>query len=211
MRITKIETIQLKEHAHTLWVQVYTDSGIVGLGETFYAPSVVAAAIHDWFGEAERDEWTRAYVVTAEVRQRHKTRRGKARKRIDLQVETTAAKRGRPLFLFEAKRFYHRSDCVAEYVGTDGLGGFLAGDYARDALHAGMLGYVQKGTNLASIQKVEAKLSNERSTHGLAAQGPVWSTQCLDARLGDTYVSQHTRQQSLPSITLYHSFLRCCP
>jgi len=50
MRITKIETIQLKEHAHTLWVQVYTDSGIVGLGETFYAPSVVAAAIHDWFG-----------------------------------------------------------------------------------------------------------------------------------------------------------------
>ena len=50
MRITKIETIQLKEHARVLWVQVYTDTGIVGLGETFYAPSVVAAAIHDWFG-----------------------------------------------------------------------------------------------------------------------------------------------------------------
>ena len=31
-------------------MQVYTDTGIVGLGETFYAPSVVAAAIHDWFG-----------------------------------------------------------------------------------------------------------------------------------------------------------------
>jgi galactonate dehydratase len=50
MRITKIETIQLKEHPRVLWVQVYTDGGIVGLGETFYAPSVVAAAIHDWFG-----------------------------------------------------------------------------------------------------------------------------------------------------------------
>lgn len=50
MRITKIETIQLKEHAHVLWVQVYTDTGLVGLGETYYAPSVVAAAIHDWFG-----------------------------------------------------------------------------------------------------------------------------------------------------------------
>ena len=33
-----------------LWVQVYTDTGLVGLGETYYAPSVVAAAIHDWFG-----------------------------------------------------------------------------------------------------------------------------------------------------------------
>lgn len=31
-------------------MQVYTDTGIVGLGETFYAPAVVAAAIHDWFG-----------------------------------------------------------------------------------------------------------------------------------------------------------------
>jgi galactonate dehydratase len=50
MRITKIETIKLKEHPQVLWVQVYTDGDIVGLGETFYAPSVVAAAIHDWFG-----------------------------------------------------------------------------------------------------------------------------------------------------------------
>ncbi|HUX85967.1 MAG TPA: mandelate racemase/muconate lactonizing enzyme family protein [Chloroflexota bacterium] len=50
MRITKIETIQLQEQARVLWVQVYTDNGLVGLGETYYAPSVVAAAIHDWFG-----------------------------------------------------------------------------------------------------------------------------------------------------------------
>jgi galactonate dehydratase len=50
MRITKIETIQLEEHARVLWVQVHTDTGLVGLGETYYAPTVVAAAIHDWFG-----------------------------------------------------------------------------------------------------------------------------------------------------------------
>jgi L-alanine-DL-glutamate epimerase-like enolase superfamily enzyme len=50
MRITKIETIQLKEHPQAIWVQIYTDSGLVGLGETWYAPAVVAAAIHDWFG-----------------------------------------------------------------------------------------------------------------------------------------------------------------
>src|SRR6185312_14333945 len=50
MHITRIETIQLQEHAHVLWVQVYTDTGLVGLGETYYAPSVVAAAVHDYFG-----------------------------------------------------------------------------------------------------------------------------------------------------------------
>jgi L-alanine-DL-glutamate epimerase-like enolase superfamily enzyme len=50
MRITKIETIQLREHPRLLWAHVHTDGGIVGLGETYYAPSVVAAAIHDYFG-----------------------------------------------------------------------------------------------------------------------------------------------------------------
>ena len=30
MRITRIETIQLKEHPQVLWVQVYTDGGLVG-------------------------------------------------------------------------------------------------------------------------------------------------------------------------------------
>ena len=50
MKITQIETIRVKSQPHNIWVHIHTDSGIVGLGETFYAPSVVAAAIHDFFG-----------------------------------------------------------------------------------------------------------------------------------------------------------------
>jgi L-alanine-DL-glutamate epimerase-like enolase superfamily enzyme len=50
MRITRIETIRVKEQPHIIWVQVHTDGNIVGLGETYYAPSVVQAAIHDFFG-----------------------------------------------------------------------------------------------------------------------------------------------------------------
>ncbi|MFO0607496.1 MAG: hypothetical protein U0324_30300 [Polyangiales bacterium] len=208
----------------TFWQRFMKDAHVlVAEGFSRLAPSTltrddeeriserIEEGVYQWYEASGRPEWARRYAVVTEVREPGGSRTGKRRKRIDIRIESNEGVGRPPRFLFEAKRFYHRSDCVAEYVGTDGLGGFLAGDYARDALHAGMLGYVQKGTNLASIQKVEAKLSNERSTHGLAAQGPVWSTQCLDARLGDTYVSQHTRQQSLPSITLYHSFLRCCP
>src|SRR3972149_9052823 len=47
MKITKIETIQVKEFFHVLWVQVYTDEGQVGLGETWYLPRAVASVIHD--------------------------------------------------------------------------------------------------------------------------------------------------------------------
>lgn len=50
MKIIKIETIRVKEQPHNIWVQVYTDTDLIGLGETFYAPTAVQAAVHDFFG-----------------------------------------------------------------------------------------------------------------------------------------------------------------
>lgn len=47
MRIETIETIQLPDRPNLVWVEVGTDIGLVGLGETFYAPGAVAAYIHD--------------------------------------------------------------------------------------------------------------------------------------------------------------------
>jgi galactonate dehydratase len=47
MKITKLETIWLDAHSHTLWLRIHTDDGLVGLGETYYAPRAVAALIHD--------------------------------------------------------------------------------------------------------------------------------------------------------------------
>ena len=47
MRVTAVETIQLAEFANLLWVQVHTDEGPVGLGETFFGADAVAAYIHE--------------------------------------------------------------------------------------------------------------------------------------------------------------------
>ncbi len=47
MKITSIETIQVPEHPHLLWVQVHTDQGITGLGETFPRPASSRRIIHD--------------------------------------------------------------------------------------------------------------------------------------------------------------------
>jgi L-alanine-DL-glutamate epimerase-like enolase superfamily enzyme len=38
VKITKLETIRLDEFPNLLWVHVYTDEGLVGLGETFFFP-----------------------------------------------------------------------------------------------------------------------------------------------------------------------------
>src|ERR1700732_1531350 len=47
MKITAIETIALAEFPNLLWVQIHTDAGIVGLGETFYGVQSVAGHIHE--------------------------------------------------------------------------------------------------------------------------------------------------------------------
>ena len=51
MKITKIETIWCDELLPTCWVQIHTDDGLVGLGETYYIPRAVSAVIHDMFAK----------------------------------------------------------------------------------------------------------------------------------------------------------------
>ncbi|MFI5454582.1 MAG: mandelate racemase/muconate lactonizing enzyme family protein [Isosphaerales bacterium] len=48
MKITRIETLRLPEHPTTIWVQIHTADGLVGLGETYHVPGAVEAVIHDY-------------------------------------------------------------------------------------------------------------------------------------------------------------------
>ena len=43
MKITAVETINLQEYPNLLWIKIYTDEGLIGLGETFYGVSPVIA------------------------------------------------------------------------------------------------------------------------------------------------------------------------
>lgn len=47
MKITKLETIRIQERPNLLWVQVHTDEGLIGLGETFFGAQAVEAYIHE--------------------------------------------------------------------------------------------------------------------------------------------------------------------
>ena len=46
MKVTRIETIETPTYPNLLWVQVHTDEGLTGLGETFFGPAAAAAYIH---------------------------------------------------------------------------------------------------------------------------------------------------------------------
>lgn len=47
MKITKIETVRIGEHANICWVHVHTDAGLVGLGETFFGARAVESYVHE--------------------------------------------------------------------------------------------------------------------------------------------------------------------
>jgi galactonate dehydratase len=47
MKITSIETVRLRERPNLLWVQVHTDEGLVGLGETFLMAGTVETYVHE--------------------------------------------------------------------------------------------------------------------------------------------------------------------
>lgn len=47
MKITALETLQLREFPFLMWLQLHTDEGIVGTGETFWAPGPVVSYLHD--------------------------------------------------------------------------------------------------------------------------------------------------------------------
>jgi galactonate dehydratase len=47
VKVSAVETIQLGEFPNVLWLRVHTDDGVVGLGETFFGASAVAAYVHE--------------------------------------------------------------------------------------------------------------------------------------------------------------------
>jgi len=46
MKVTEIDTIESTTYPNLLWLQIRTDDGLIGLGETFFGPAPVAAYVH---------------------------------------------------------------------------------------------------------------------------------------------------------------------
>lgn len=48
MKINAIETVRVEERPNLLWVNVHTDEGVTGLGETFYLSRTVEEYLHEY-------------------------------------------------------------------------------------------------------------------------------------------------------------------
>lgn len=148
------------------------------------------------------ESWMRCYQVhdqhpvTAPGGPRTTRRVGKRRPKIDLQLVANAGT-GFSRFSWEAKRL-GKGHGLAAYLGPEGLGCFLSGQYAPDCDFGGMLGYVQSGNPTSWDTKIRESLTSGPDQLTLPANTP------SSRRL----VSIHPRQSVGKPITIHHTLLR---
>ena len=129
---------------------------------------------------------------------------GRDRNRIDIRVDSAKPRPGTS-FAFEAKRLA-RGYPVSKYLGKDGLGCILCGDYARDEDEAGMIGYMQDDDAGYWAVQIESTLRADQTMHELS--GTDW-WQLHDFPHGPSHVfaSFHARSAVGRSVVIYHSLL----
>ena len=148
--------------------------------------------------------WMDFFAVYNEAPVRDPRRKGKRRRKVDIRIDS-AESRPRTRFAFEAKRLGDRHG-VREYLGEDGLGRFLRGDYAANEDLGGMLGYVQSGAPIRWAGRIAQSLT-DRSKDYYVVEGGNWQSSRLVDGLEHTYRSTHSRQRVRRPIDIYHTLL----
>ncbi|QTA92522.1 hypothetical protein [Desulfonema magnum] len=153
--------------------------------------------------------WVGRYSVHEEKPITTSDRKGKKRQRLDIEIERLRHGR-RPRYSFEAKRLCANTHAtMGAYLGPEGLGEFLSGNYAAEENEAGMLGYVQSDTPEAWSEKAQDKFRSDPDLVQAYAGG-TWSDTSILSDSDYCYCSCHQRITVGRPITLYHLFLVFC-
>jgi hypothetical protein len=152
-------------------------------------------------------EWFCYYHVREESRISAPDRKGKRRLRLDIRIDSSE-QRPRAHFPFEAKRLGKKLS-AGRYLGCDGLGCFVSGNYGREGRLGGMLGYVQSGSLAGWAVKIETAMrKNAKAFHGRVLSP--WRREGIVEGLDHTYRSGHDRPSVGITIEIYHTLLAFC-
>jgi len=154
--------------------------------------------------------WMKFYSIhedppVNELKGRRQRRIGKGRKRLDIRIDLTRTS-PRTRFRFECKRL-GRGHSLGTYLGADGLGRFLRGEYAREDVRAGMLGYLQSDDEEKWASKIEAAIASAEDRYAVQRDSP-WRHEPVINELIHTYRSGHSRGRGRRPIEIFHTLLR---
>lgn len=152
--------------------------------------------------------WISNYTVHEEPRINSLDRKGKHRKRLDIEFERVRHG-SRPCYPFEAKRLCAKTHPISKYSGSSGMGEFLAGSYAADKNEAGMLGYIQSDTPEIWAKKAANKFKTDAAKIQMCSGGD-WIRVNIINKIEHSYRTVHDRVSVGKPITMYHLFLNFC-
>jgi hypothetical protein len=161
-------------------------------------------AMEEWLDEPQTPPWANHLSVHEEARVHCPGLKGKKRKRLDIRIDSSSAK-PRPRFCFEAKRL-GPGHGVSIYLGSEGLGRYLDGSYARECPAAGMLGYVQERAPSEWASEIGQAMKDPNNPCKVVASSP-WRKKEVVKQLDCTYCSGHRRQGAKGQIEIYHTLL----
>jgi len=157
-----------------------------------------------YINRQDSPDWTKYYVVHEERRENVGGRRGKHRPRVDIAFVLTGTKPHR-LMRFEAKRLRRPGFSVGNYLGKEGLGEFIVGNYAAEDDTAGMLGYVQSDGCDYWAGELSERLSQKQNTVHVTEDGQ-WREAQLEG-IGQCYRTRHDRPALKRKLLVYHLLL----
>ena len=163
-------------------------------------------AMQEALQDRSAPRWAKHFWPHEETRLHDEKRRGKRRRRIDIEIMQHGIS-PRRRFRFEAKRLQDAAS-RREYLGKEGLGCFLDGRYAREDNLAGMLGYVQQGSLDSQVASLAEALSTDPERYAVAQSGE-WTEVPVVEDLS-TFRSVHNRKEDLLPVTLLHTMLLFC-
>jgi hypothetical protein len=101
-----------------------------------------------------------------------------------------------------------KQNTVTKYLGAEGLGCFLCGDYAREEDEAGMLGYVQSGELEDWGQKIGDECAKTPNAYAIDPGFAFANHSLPNTGSLKTYRSQHDRSVVGRMILIVHVLLQ---
>ncbi|MCP4216155.1 MAG: hypothetical protein GY765_16015 [bacterium] len=164
----------------------------------------IAEAITNKLRAFDCPGWCGDFSVMENRPEEKEEREGNERLMPDLVIE--GKMRGRPEYIFEAKRLRKSGFGAGKYLGKEGLGCFLAGNYAARYDEAGMLGYVQSDSPSDWQSKLKDKINNGKNFPGLIS--PALDVEII-SDFPNEWLTVHRREVPARPISVYYILLDC--
>lgn len=200
----EVYIVELREHALVLiWLGYQRMQGTdFSTAEEDDITGELARHMDEITQAEDAPPWAEHYTVKEQIRSHTPDKLGKRRPIVDVELERH--KRGiRPRLRFEAKRL-GRGVGVGDYLGSEGLGAFLDCYYSRTHNEAGMLGYIQGGTEQEWAEKLARGLTSAQ--YRILSNGG-WEHLPIAGAPPYTYRTVHSDQEGIHLLVL-HVLLR---